>query len=72
MLEFVYENKAFHGIVGETGDTYTLFGHGGMLFWFISSLCLTVVCLSIFLTFSVYFEILKCLFYLWVSELYCP
>lgn len=43
VLEFVHENKAFHGISGEAGDTYTLFGHGGMLFWFISSLCLTVV-----------------------------
>lgn len=41
-LEFFYENQPFHNVTYEN-DSYTLFGHGGMIFWFVSSVCLFLV-----------------------------
>jgi len=38
-LEFVSPDESFHVIVKD----YDLFGHGGMMFWFISSMVFTLV-----------------------------
>lgn len=38
-LEFVSPDESFHVI----GKDYELFGHGGMVFWFISSIVFTAV-----------------------------
>lgn len=41
-LEFVKPDDSFH----IDAKNYDLFGHGGMLFWFISSVCFSVVCME--------------------------
>ncbi|KAK2152448.1 hypothetical protein LSH36_328g01050 [Paralvinella palmiformis] len=47
VLEFIYPNDKFH--VKHDGREYNIFGHGGMLFWFISSVLFfvfyVVICL---------------------------
>ena len=42
VLEFVHKNDSFHFIHDGDSD-YTLFGHGGMIFWFTSSFILSLV-----------------------------
>lgn len=46
-LEFFSPNTTFHNITVNTGDSYYLFGHGGMMFWFVSSVVLSAVYLMV-------------------------
>lgn len=43
VLEFKYPDTKFHIIVDEGDREYDLFAHGGMLFWFASSIFFFVV-----------------------------
>lgn len=42
VLEFLHKNDSFHFIHDGSSD-YTLFGHGGMIFWFTSSFILSMI-----------------------------
>ena len=45
VLEFLYPDDRFHVSSEDGDDDFDMFGHGGMLFWFISSIFFALVCL---------------------------
>jgi hypothetical protein len=46
-LEFASKNERFHNITVDTGREFNLYGHGGIVFWFVSSLVLSVIYITI-------------------------